>query len=374
MTIRRPLDGMLVLDLGQIYNGPYAGLNLGFMGARVLKIEPPEGDITRSWGKVVGGVPGYFHQQNAGKRDLCIDLRAEGAADLVFQLVAKADILIENFRPDVMGRLGLGYETLRAVNPRLIMLSISGFGQGGPESRRPAFAPIVHAEAGLLDRTGRWFGHTHDLPLSTADTNAALHGLVATLAAVILRQRTGLGQHIDIAMIDTSLVTDDNLHYELEDSLATKNLLPDVWETGAGPILISGDFRMIFRLVTRHYGLQDPAGPDATLDDKIRLRRAAIAAFMAGLPDWDAVEAAMARMNLAWGQVRAGEHLADQPTIRHRGTLVQIDDRAGGARPTVQSPYRYSAAESRIRGGAPHRGEHNEQVVFPSGITRFTML
>ena len=360
-----PLTGLKVLDFSRVLAGPFAGRMLCDLGADVVKIEPPEGDVTRLWGKVVGGIPGYYHQQNAGKRNICLNLRAAGARELVLDLVAHADILIENFRPDVMPRLGLGYDVLRAANPRLIMLSISGFGQGGPESHRPAYAPIIHAEVGLLHRGARRAesGEVQQLPLSVADTNASLHGLVATLAAVILRERTGRGQHIDIAMIDATLVTDDQLHYELEDSEDTMGLPNDVWTTGAGPILISADFRHLWRRLTADLGVQDPAGPDAVLNEKIRLRRDAVLAFLAGLGDWDAVEAAMAKMNIVWGQVRAGADLRDQPTIKSRGAIAQVDDRAGGARPIPQSPYRFSDARSEVRGPAPHRGEHNTEVL-----------
>src|SRR4051812_7601100 len=117
-----PLAGLKVLDLSRVLAGPFAGRMLRDLGADVVKLEPPEGDVTRFWGKVVGGVPGYYNQQNAGKRNICIDLRAAGARELVLQLAAKTDLLIENFRPDVMPRLGLGYAELNAVNPRLVML------------------------------------------------------------------------------------------------------------------------------------------------------------------------------------------------------------------------------------------------------------
>lgn len=362
-ALESPLAGLRVLDLSRVLAGPFAGRMLCDLGADVVKVEPPEGDVTRSWGKVVGGVPGYYHQQNAGKRNICVDLRAPGGRELLLALAHEADILIENFRPDVMPRLGLGYETLKAVNPRLIMLSISGFGQGGPESKRPAYAPIVHAEVGIIDRQKRRSGSDRDLPLSVADTNASLHGLVATLAAVILRQRTGLGQHIDLAMIDATVVTDDQLHAEFEDAEHTVGLPPDVWETGAGPALLSSDFRHLFRRLTEAHGLADPAGKDTPFEEKVRLRRAAVADFMLGLGDWPAVEAAMASMNIAWGQVRPGARLSEQPTAAFRGTVAQVDDRAGGTRPIPQSPYRYSDAESRVRGGAPHRGEHNGEVL-----------
>lgn len=362
--IESPLSGLRVLDFSRVLAGPFAGRMLSDLGADVVKIEPPEGDVTRLWGKVVGGVPGYYHQQNAGKRNICIDLRAEGATALVLDLVRQADIVIENFRPDVMGRLGLGYERLREANPRIVMLSISGFGRDGPESHRPAYAPIIHAEAGLLDRAMRRSGgSSHDLPLSVADTNAALHGLVATLSAVILRQRTGVGQHIDIAMIDATMVTDDQLHYELEDSEETMGLPNDVWPTGAGPILVSADFRHLWRSMTQALGVADPASATTPLEEKISLRRKAVADWMGALASWGAVEAAMARMNIAWGRVRRGHDLAEQPTVAARSSIAQIDDRAGGVRPIPQSPYRFSAARSEVRGPAPHRGEHNGAVL-----------
>jgi crotonobetainyl-CoA:carnitine CoA-transferase CaiB-like acyl-CoA transferase len=363
-TEQYPLSGLKVLDFSRVLAGPFAGRMLSDLGADVVKIEPPDGDVTRLWGKVAGGLPGYYHQQNAGKRNLCIDLRTEGAKALVYQLVTQADILIENYRPDVMGRLGLGYETLREHNPRLIMLSISGFGHGGPESHRPAYAPIVHAEAGLMDRQARRSGNApNDLPLSVADTNASLHGLVGVLSAVIQRQRTGLGQHIDIAMIDATMATDDQMHYDLEDSEHTGPLRNDTWETGAGTILLSADFRFLWKQLVSVFGVEDPAGPDTELEEKIRLRRAWVDAFMRGLKDWQEVEDALAKMNLAWGQVRHAATMPEQPTVAARGSIVQIDDRQGGTRPIPQSPYRFSAAKSGVRGPAPHRGEQNRSVL-----------
>ena len=300
-----PLEGLKVLDFSRVLAGPFAGRMLCDLGADVVKVEPPDGDVTRLWGKVIQGLPGYYHQQNAGKRNICMDLRAPGAKELVFELVKEADILIENYRPDVMPRLGLGYEALKAINPKLIMLSISGFGHGGPESHRPAYAPIVHAEAGLMyrqaDRGGLPF---NDLPLSVADTNASLHGLVGLLAAVILRQRTGLGQHIDIAMIDATVATDDQVHYAVEDAEDTAGLPNDTWETGAGPILLSADFRFLWQQLTKLMGVKDPTHKEMELAEKIRIRRQIVAEYLAGLPTWADVEASMGKMNLAWGQVR----------------------------------------------------------------------
>ena len=196
-----------------------------------------------------------------------------------------------------------------------------------------------------------------------ADTNASLHGLIGVLSAVILRERTGLGQHIDIAMVDATLVTDDQFHYEAEDSEATMGLPADIWETGAGPILVSSDFRLLWRLMTTHLGVVDPTTSNMDFETKVATRRKVALDYFAALSDWAQVEAAMDRMNTAWGQVRVGAALSDQPTLKHRGSIAQIDDRAGGTRPVPQSPYRFSDALSGVRGPAPHLGEHNRQVL-----------
>ncbi|MEC7413378.1 MAG: CaiB/BaiF CoA-transferase family protein [Pseudomonadota bacterium] len=364
MEQQYPLNGLKVLDFSRVLAGPFAGRMLSDLGADVVKVEPPDGDVTRLWGHVVAGLPGYYHQQNAGKRNVCVDLRNAQSKQLVLDLVAEADILIENYRPDVMPRLGLGFDELSKVNPRLIMLSISGFGHGGPESHRPAYAPIVHAEVGLMHRQAeRNDLPFSDLPLSVADTNASLHGLVGLLSAVIMRQQTGAGQHIDIAMVDATLATDDQVHYALEDAEDTGPLRNDTWDTGPGPILISADFRYLWHLLTNQMGVNDPTSKDMPLPEKIRIRREIVGKYLANLASWEAVEEAMAQMNLAWGQVRAPVALHEQPTLAARGAITEVDDRAGGTRPITQSPYRFSAARSGVRGPAPHRGEHNIEVL-----------
>jgi CoA:oxalate CoA-transferase len=364
MAQSAPLEHLKVLDFSRVLAGPFAGRMLCDLGADVVKIEPPDGDVTRLWGANIANVPGYYHQQNAGKRNICVDLRHADARSLIFELAKEADLVIENYRPGVMTRLGIDYPALRAINPRLIMLSISGFGHDGPESHRPAYAPIIHAEAGLIDRSARRAQSSHrDLPLSVADTNASLHGLVGLLSAVIMRERTGEGQHIDIAMLDATMATDDQMHYDLEDSEHTGPLPSAIWETGAGPILISADFRYLWRLLVDVIGIDDPSAADMTLEQKIAVRKAAIETYLAGLDSWATVETSMQEMNLAWGQVRSAANLVDQPTIKARGSIVQVDDRNGGTRPITQSPYRFSGAKSGVRGPAPHRGEHNAEVL-----------
>ncbi|MBD3646131.1 MAG: CoA transferase [Pseudomonadales bacterium] len=364
MAMEYPLADIKVLDLSRVLAGPFVGRMLCDLGADVVQVEPPDQDVTRLWGRKVGSNSGYYNQQNAGKRNISIDLRTPHGISLLGELVREADILIENFRPGVMNRLGIGWENLSAINPRLIMLSISGFGQDGPESQRAAYAPIVHAETGSIHRQAeKAGGHPVEMCMSFADTNAGLHGLVAALSALHLRQRTGTGQHIDIAMVDAMLACDDHAHYHLEDA-EVNNGASEVWNATGGPIILAGDFRHIWKQLVTIHGMQDPTPEGAPLSEKIRLRREAVGEYLLKFPSREDLVSALDAANLAWGNVNStADFLRESPTLRHRNSIVEVDDRQGGRRPLVQSPYRYSDAKSGIRGGAPFQGEHNEEVL-----------
>lgn len=364
MSPNAPLEDLKVLDMSRVLAGPFAGRMLADLGADVVKVEPPDRDVTRLWGKKVGSISGYYNQQNAGKRNISVDLRKPEGTALLIELARKADILIENFRPGVMARLGLDWPILQAANPRLIMLSISGFGQQGPEAGRAAYAPIIHAETGAIYRQAqRADSYPVEMCMSFADTNAGLHGLVGVLAALHLRNNTGLGQHIDIAMVDAMLATDDHTHYHLESS-EVNNGASEVWNATGGPIIVAGDFRHIWRQLNTVLGVADPTPPGALLAEKIRCRREAAGAFFMGFDDRASLTRALDKANIAWGNVNAtADFLADSPTVKERGSIVRIDDRQGATRPLYQSPYRFSDARSGVRGGAPLLGEHNVEVL-----------
>ena len=359
-----PLTGLRVLDFSRVLAGPFAARMLSDLGADVVKVEPPDGDVTRYWGKEIAGQAGYYHQQNAGKRNICIDLQAEGANTLILELTKQADLVIENYRSDVMPRLGLGYDDLKIANPGIIMLSISGFGQASPESKRPAYAPVIHAESGLIRRSNELRGlELHDLPLSVADTNASLHGLIAALSALHMRARTGLGQHIDMAMIEATVATDDQLHYDLDASHHTGPLPNEIWELPFGAVLLSTDFRYFFRLLVAELGLTDPATEKMELEEKIALRRQAAQEFLVGLKTREKFSEAMADINIPWGDVRDPSKVTAQPTLMARGTFAEIDDRNGGKRFITQSPYHFSEAASGVRGSVAYRGENYAEIL-----------
>jgi len=358
-----PLDGIKVVDMSRVLAGPFAGRMLSDLGAEVIKLEPPEGDVTRFWGRKIGGISGYFHQQNAGKKNISIDLSQQNGVALAKALIAEADILIENFRPDVMLRLGLDYDVLAALNPRLIMLSISGFGADNSDSGRAAYAPIVHAETGLVKRQADISSaYPADIALSVADTNASLHGLVALMAALYLRTTTGTGDHIDLAMVDATLVTNDGMCHALD---GMRRPLPnEVYETSAGHLMLAGEFRYIWHQLHTICGLQDGLDRDVGLEEKIRVRRAAVYRFLnETCPDRESVIAALDRMNIAWGDVRDVADVADLVSVKARGSITLVDDRDGGVRPTPQSPYHFRQSQAAVQGGAPHLGEHTREIL-----------
>ncbi len=364
MAAESPLAGMRVLDLSRVLAGPFAGRMLADLGADVVKLEPPEGDITRGWGAMRHGLGGYYVQQNVGKRAVCVDLDAPGGSGLVVRLAARADVLVENFRSHVMAQHGLGWERLHALNPRLVMLSISGFGAASPEAHRPAYAPVVHAESGAIERQATLDQlRQTDFVLSNADTNAGLHGLVALLAAVVMRERTGLGQHVDLAMHDAMLATDDYAHFALDDVPVSRGG-GEVWDAPGGPIMITGEFRGLWRVLTKKLGVIDPTPEGAPLPEKIRARRDAAGRFYASRFATRAeLQAALDRAAIPWGDVRSVAQAFESPTARARGSAVEIDDRAGGRRRVVQSPYRFSDARAGASGNARFRGEDNAAVL-----------
>jgi crotonobetainyl-CoA:carnitine CoA-transferase CaiB-like acyl-CoA transferase len=207
-TSAAPLDGIAVLDFSHALAGPYCTMLMAAYGAEVIKVESPEGDIGRTWGPPFHGADAsYFVGLNSGKQSLAIDLKTSEGLDACRKLAAKADVLIENFRPGTMNRLGLDYASLSAANPRLIYVSISGYGQTGPRRLEPAMDLIIQSASGLMSITGTAAGETVKTGHSIADITAGLFSLIGAMLAIEARHRTGRGQFVDVSMMDTVMST-----------------------------------------------------------------------------------------------------------------------------------------------------------------------
>ena len=215
MIDQQPLRGVRVLDLTRVLAGPFCTMNLADLGAEVIKIEVPgRGDDSRSFAPIMpSGDSGYFYSVNRGKRSVTLDLRTEDGAKVFLELAAKSDVVVENFSPGTMDRFNVGYAQLKAANPRIILCSISGFGQTGPMTSAPAYDIVAQALGGTMSITGNAGGEPVRCGVSVGDLSAALYGVIAIMSALRVRDRDGVGNHVDIAMLDCQVAM-------LEDALA----------------------------------------------------------------------------------------------------------------------------------------------------------
>jgi CoA:oxalate CoA-transferase len=374
LVVTSPLDGVKVLDLSRVLAGPFAGRMLADLGADVVKVEPPEGDVTRTFGPNRPQTA-YFRQQNAGKRSITVDFRTADGQATVKDLATVADVVLENFRPGVLDKFGLGWPDLSALNPRLVMLSISGFGQQGPERDRAAYAGVIHAETGLIARVPGQGDEPHaDIPISMADTVTGLHGVIGILAALRHRDATGVGNHIDLAMMDALLSVDDYAPAALHARSGAAGRhgdgdgdVPqfgncDIVDAPGGPLIVMGEFKWIWKSIHDRLGIADPTPPGADVATKVRLRRTVWRDLVASFTDRAELLATLDRANLAWGAVKTSREAAQSPTVLHRGTLADVTDADGTAYQVIRAPYRFSAADSGVRGPAPHQGEHEAEI------------
>jgi crotonobetainyl-CoA:carnitine CoA-transferase CaiB-like acyl-CoA transferase len=201
-----PLDGLRVIDLTRVVAGPFCTMMLGDMGAEVLKIEEPQhGDDSREWGPFIDGWSSFYLALNRSKKSVALDLKSAGGAAMLRRLIETADVLIENFRPGSLRALGFGYEDVATLNPRLIYCSIAGYGQTGPHAQLPGYDAVIQGEAGIMDMTGFADGEPTRVGVAITDYLAGLYASQGILLALIDRQRSGLGQQVDIALFDAML-------------------------------------------------------------------------------------------------------------------------------------------------------------------------
>jgi CoA:oxalate CoA-transferase len=364
-----PLAGIRVLDFSIMLAGPYCARLLADVGADVIKIEPPEGDDMRLRTPLRDGNSTYFGQLNAGKRSLALDLKSAEAIKLVHQLVAETDVVVENFRPGVMDRLGLGYEALRQINPRLIFCSISGYGQTGPAAERAAYAMIVHAESGF-DRSLARYAGDRDRPATgaifVADILGGIFGFSAIQTALVQRQRTGVGQRIDVALMDCML---NLLVYELQEAQFPIHSPRPTY----GPVrTLDGDI-LIAPITPRNFAaLCEVTGQPELRDDPrfktVPARGANWTAMMQVIEQWTArhtVEQCMSALEKA-GVPSAvyrdpGAALTD-PHLLQRGSFATIADQAGEFT-GVNAPWKMSGADTAMKRDIPGVGAHRDEVL-----------
>ena len=376
-----PLEGLKVIDFSRVLAGPLCTRTLQDLGAHVTKIEPPRGDVSRLAAPInPNGVTGYYAQQNAGKRNISIDLNKAEAKEIAWKLVEQADILVENFRPGTLASFGFDYESVAKRNPRLIYVSISGYGQSGPWRGRMAYAPTVQAEAGFTRHTLRHFGEAMSEPktdaLSHADAYAGMQGVIALLAALHQRGRTGVGQHVDVSMAATMLAVNEHAHIDLNgldpgDDPAILGATDGSFFTGpngeqficAISVVNSVTFSWFAAAMRRPDLLEDPRFVTSALRRANRAQlEEIIQKWIWTFPDMGTLDAQFDEAKLAIGEVRTVEQLAASEWADHWGATLNVPDRQGGEFRLPGRPWKFSGAQLPLPGAPSEQGEQNEEI------------
>jgi CoA:oxalate CoA-transferase len=373
--LQQLLSGVKILDLTQALAGPFCTRLLFDLGAEVIKVEaPPLGDVGRYTRLVKQGYSGYFMQNNCGKKCLCLNLKSEKGKEIFNQLVTLSDVCVENFTPGVMKKLGLDYERLSEINPRLIMCSISGFGQYGPWAHRRGLAATAHALSGIMWVTGK--NQNPDNPPSPpgaafGDTGAALHAFGAICAALYWREKTGKGEYIDISLLDAVFDQQDSSIeiYVLSEGKDTSALLSPVYKGRDGYITVAvnpsdRDWEKLIKAIGRQELLEDEwfSKPENRWDNPDVIN-SLIEGWLQGFEHIDDALAILEENGLVNARVLSPGEAINHPQIKAREMMVEIDHPVLGKVPIVNSPFRLKNTKSGLRGLPPEIGEHNTEIL-----------
>ncbi len=372
----RAFTGLKVLDFTTTIAGPYCARLLADLGADVVKIEAPEGDMMRTRPPLRNGASTSFGQLNAGKRGIVLDLKRAEAVTAARRLIQDADVIVENYRPGVMKRLGLDYATVAAEVPRLIYCSISGYGQTGPASDRPAYAPVVHATSGY-DLAHIAYHHGRERPDScgifTADIVAGTYAFGAVSAALAQRAGTGKGQQLDVSMFEgmLSLMTIELQAAQFAVPPMPKRALYGPAATADGFVNIAVASERTFQELGKAAGRTWATDPRFA---KYLDRRANWAEFMDELEEWtrtlatNDLMAILDRHGVPAGPYRTVREALADPQLVHRDSLAEVED-ASGPFKVLNPPFRMSASETKAGPRAPALGEHTREVLAAAGYS-----
>ncbi len=361
-----PLEGIRIVDFSRVLAGPLCARTLLDLGAEVIKIEPPSPDVSRFAFPSKEGMSGYYAQQNAGKRNVSIDLNKPGSLPLALRLCDTADVIVENFRAGTLGFFGLDYETLAARNPRLIYASITGYG--------------------FTENSVRHYGEVLKEPrtdgLSHADVYSCLQAVIAILAALHRRHATGMGQYIDVAMAATLMAVNERAHVDMsDDDLGAEPAVlgatdcpffrgPDGEEfTVATSIVGSRTFPSWMRAMRRADLLDDPRfATAAARRANFSALHAIIQSWILSFPDAASLDAQFDEAKIAMGKVRSIRELSESDWSRYWGAIQEVSDRHGGTYRLPGRPWRFSGEELAPLGAPAFQGEHNRSVFEELGL------
>ena len=369
---KAPLAGLKVLELARVLAGPWAGQILADLGADVIKIESPAGDGTRLWGppwverEEGDREAAYYHAANRGKRSVVADFKNAEDLRRVRELVAGADVVLENFKTGTLARYGLDFASLEALNPRLVYCSITGFGQTGPRASEAGYDFVIQAMSGFMALTGEPAGQPMKMGISISDLTCGLYSVIGIQAALAMRQRTGRGQHVDMALLDCSvgLLASQATHYlttgENPPRMGNEHAQVSaygVFPVADGEVVLAPANDGLFRKLLALLGREDLLGEEKFASNEARLaNRAELDAMIAAeTRKWqlDELLADCAEDGIPAGRVNAIDAVFEDPQVRARGMRIDLDGIPG-----VRSPFTFSEGELALDHPSPRKGEH----------------
>ncbi|MFO1270826.1 MAG: CoA transferase [Rubrivivax sp.] len=371
-----PLEGLKVLELGQLIAGPFAAKTLADFGADVIKVEPPEGDPLRQWRLLKDGTSVWWQVQSRNKRSVVLDLKDPEAQAVVRALALEADVLIENFRPGAMEGFNLAPDDLMAANPKLVVLRISGYGQTGPYRDKPGFGVVAEAMGGMRHLTGEPGRTPVRVGVSIGDTLASLHGVIGILMALHERQKSGRGQVVDVALYEAVFNCMESLLPEYSAFGAVRgpagSALPGIAPTNAyacrdGYALVAGNGDSIFRRLMKAIGRDDLAADPALADNAGRVKR--VDEIDAAIGAWTAtrtvaeVLAALDAAAVPAGRIYTVADIAADPHYAARGMLQKVQMTDGSELLVPGFVPKLSRTPGRHRRNAPALGQDTEEVL-----------
>ena len=373
------LAGVRVLDFGHYIAAPILTRMMADMDAEIIKIElAPRGDLTRVYPYLKAGQSGAYIQHNRGKQSVCLDLKKPEAIEIVRGLVPQMDVVIENFSPGTLPKYGLGYAELRKLNPRLIMCSISGYGQDGPYARRPGNDTVAQAMSGLMHLTGDPQGSPTYVGIYIADENAGVHGLAAVCAALYYREKTGIGQHIDLSLVECLFHLHDTAiqFYVLSEGALNPTrfgahhyaVAPcGIFKARGGYVVIAvlvHQWELFTQVIGRPELATDPRFN--TNERRAENRFALVEIIETWLQSFSGCEEPLAILESARilsAPVLDIAQAINHPQLKARGAMQEVPHPGLGPVALPKSPFRFSETTVEIRSRAPLLGEHNERVL-----------
>ncbi|NDH62458.1 MAG: CoA transferase [Alphaproteobacteria bacterium] len=373
-----PLSGILVVDLSRILAGPYCTLLMAEMGARVIKVEPPKGgDDARAYGPFINGKSAYFASVNRGKESIALDLKSDADRKIFEKLLEKADVVVENFRPGTMEKLGYGWDTLHKKYPKLIYASASGFGHTGPNSKDPAYDMVMQGQGGIMSITGNEGQPPSRVGMSIGDIGAGLYTAVAVNAAIVHRLKTGESTKVDIAMFDCQLALLENaiMRYTVEKEIPGPlgarhpTITPfEAFTTSDGSMIIAAGNDSLFIKMCEALGRSDMATDPAYKSNALRqkaqkkLKHEIESVLKTNTTDhWIAV---VSKGGVPCGPINNVKQAIAHPQVAARNMLVEVPDGSGGTLTLAGNPLKMSAFEDpKTRRAAPDLDSDRQAIL-----------